>query len=139
MTIATQSGTPPTKGNSRLAARFDFAPRELRVLDASGRLVATAHGTWHLWPHKPEMEKPASEPYVVRHRNPIGKGFLIVSKLLLLGYSHVSDGAKLTSTSLGSLLEMMLPGGDAIFANIRDIIASSVNVQKILEAFHGGF
>jgi hypothetical protein len=37
-----------------------------------------------------------SDQYLVRHRNPIGKGFLIVSKLLLLGYAHVSDGAKLT-------------------------------------------
>jgi methyl-accepting chemotaxis protein len=35
----------------------------------------------------------------------------------------LADGAKLTSSSLGSLLEMMLPGGDAIFANIRDITA----------------
>lgn len=60
---------------------------------------------------------------------------VIISAASMLGEKHIAlirmddedgllaDGAKLTSTSLGSLLEMMLPGGDAIFANIRDITA----------------
>lgn len=58
---------------------------------------------------------------------------VIISAESVLGEKHIAlirlddedgllaDGAHLTSTSLGSLLEMMLPGGDAIFANIRDI------------------
>lgn len=33
---------------------------------------------------------------VIQHRNPLGRGFLIVSRSLLYGYSAVSDGAKLT-------------------------------------------
>ena len=60
---------------------------------------------------------------------------IIISAESVLGEKHIAlirlddeegllaDGAKLTSSSLGSLLEMMLPGGDAIFANIRDITA----------------
>lgn len=60
---------------------------------------------------------------------------IIISSESMLGEKHIAlirlddeagllaDGAQLTSTSLGSLLEMMLPGGDAIFANIRDITA----------------
>lgn len=61
---------------------------------------------------------------------------VIISAESILGEKHIAlvrqddedetllaDGARLTSTSLGSLLEMMLPGGDAIFANIRDITA----------------
>jgi len=60
---------------------------------------------------------------------------IIISAASILGEKHIAlirlddeegllaDGAKLTSSSLGSLLEMMLPGGDAIFANIRDITA----------------
>ena len=60
---------------------------------------------------------------------------IIISAASMLGEKHIAlirlddedgllaDGAKLTSSSLGSLLEMMLPDGDAIFANIRDITA----------------
>ena len=58
---------------------------------------------------------------------------VIISAESVLGEKHIAlirlndeegllaNGAKLTSSSLGSLLEMMLPGGDAIFANIHDI------------------
>jgi ABC-type transporter Mla subunit MlaD len=65
---------------------------------------------------------------------------VIISAASMLGEKHIAlirlddedgllaDGAKLTSTSLGSLLEMMLPGGDAIFANIQEI---TVDLKKI--------
>ena len=65
---------------------------------------------------------------------------IIISAESMLGEKHIAlvrlddeegllaDGAHLTSTSLGSLLEMMLPGGGAIFANIRDI---TTDLKKI--------
>lgn len=72
---------------------------------------------------------------------------VIISAESLLGEKHIAlirlddedgllaDGARLTSTSLGSLLEMMLPGGDAIFANIRDITA---DLKKITDPLGKG-
>jgi ABC-type transporter Mla subunit MlaD len=60
---------------------------------------------------------------------------VIISAESVLGEKHIAivrtddeggllaDGAKLTSSSLGSMLEMMLPGGDAIISNIKDITA----------------
>ena len=60
---------------------------------------------------------------------------IIISAESVLGEKHIAivrtddeggllaDGAKLTSSSLGSMLEMMLPGGDAIITNIKDITA----------------
>ena len=35
------------------------------AVDEAGTLVATAQGTWHLWPYRPGAERPAHEPYVV--------------------------------------------------------------------------
>ncbi len=72
---------------------------------------------------------------------------IIISAESVLGEKHIAlirlddeagllaNGAQLTSTSLGSLLEMMLPGGDAIFANIRDITA---DLKKITEPLGQG-
>jgi hypothetical protein len=34
--------------------------------------------------------------FVIQHRNPLGRGFLVVSRSLLYGYPSVSDSAKLT-------------------------------------------
>ena len=73
-----------------------------------------------------EVFEPAPIPAKVR---------VIISAASILGEKHIAlirlddeegllaDGSKLTSSSIGSLLEMMLPGGDAIFANIREITA----------------
>lgn len=72
---------------------------------------------------------------------------IIISAESMLGEKHIAivrmdddggllaDGAKLTSSSLGSMLEMMLPGGDAIFANINDI---TVDLKKITEPLGKG-
>lgn len=72
---------------------------------------------------------------------------IIISAESMLGEKHIAivrmddedgllaDGAKLTSSSLGSMLEMMLPGGDAIFANIKDI---TVDLKKITEPLGKG-
>ncbi len=69
---------------------------------------------------------------------------VLISAESMLGEKHIAlvrmddqggllaDGTKLTSSSLGSLLEVMLPGGDAIFANIRDITADLKKITSPL-------
>jgi ABC-type transporter Mla subunit MlaD len=69
---------------------------------------------------------------------------VLISAESMLGEKHIAlvrmddqggllaDGTKLTSASLGSLLEVMLPGGDAIFANIRDITADLKKITSPL-------
>ncbi|MFN0079002.1 MAG: MlaD family protein [Prosthecobacter sp.] len=69
---------------------------------------------------------------------------VLISAESILGEKHIAlvrmddkggplaDGSKLTSSSLGSLLEVMLPGGDAIFANIRDITADLKKITSPL-------
>jgi uncharacterized protein (TIGR00369 family) len=60
--------------------------------DASGRLVATAHGTWHLWPHKPGMETAATGAYVVVQ----GSGErLRVGKILAVGRNSADHNAEM--------------------------------------------
>jgi uncharacterized protein (TIGR00369 family) len=60
--------------------------------DAGGRLVATAQGTWHLWPHKPELQRPGSEPYVVIQ----GSGErLRVGKILAVGRNYADHNAEM--------------------------------------------
>jgi len=85
-----------------------------------------------------EVFKPAPIPSKLK---------IIISAESMLGEKHIAlvrlddedgllaDGAKLTSSSLGSLLEMMVPGGDAIFANIRDITA---DLKKITDPLGKG-
>ena len=60
--------------------------------DAKSRLVATAQGTWHLWPHKPEVEQAATEPYVVIS----GSGErLRVGKILAVGRNYADHNAEM--------------------------------------------
>lgn len=72
---------------------------------------------------------------------------VLISAESILGEKHIAlvrkddesgrlvDGAKLSSTSLGSLLEMMIPGGDAIFADIKSITA---DLRKITDPLGKG-
>jgi len=67
-----------------------FAHGEVR--EASGRLIATAEGTWQLWPHKPEMERPGQEPFVVMK----GSGERIrVGKILAVGRNYADHIAEM--------------------------------------------
>jgi len=60
--------------------------------DAGGRLIAIAQGTWHLWPHKPEMEKPADAAFVVMK----GTGErLRVGKILAVGRNYADHNAEM--------------------------------------------
>ena len=60
--------------------------------DAAGALVAIAQGTWHLWPFRPEMERPAGEPYVVMK----GTGArLRVGKILAVGRNYARHNVEM--------------------------------------------
>ena len=95
-----------------LSVQFVTGPREGRIVavgrvvrrgksvafvhgdahDASGRLVATAQGTWHLWPFRPEMQRPGSEPFVVLQ----GTGDrLRVGKILAVGRNYAAHNREM--------------------------------------------
>jgi uncharacterized protein (TIGR00369 family) len=68
----------------RQGRRVAFAGGEVR--DESGRTVAAAQGSWHLWPHHPgRPERAAPAPYVVRRRT--GER-LRVGKILAVGRNY---------------------------------------------------
>jgi uncharacterized protein (TIGR00369 family) len=80
------TGTVTRKGRS-----VAFVQGEAR--DAAGNLIATAQGTWHLWPHKPEMEKTeAAKDYIVVK----GTGErLRVGKILAVGRNYAEHNAEM--------------------------------------------
>ena len=133
------SGDPWRKPHLRFSV--DFADitgihRNTDVLFA-GDKIGTVTRIEHLVPADRLIQSNTVRVHVeVFEPTPIpAKLKIIISAASMLGEKHIAlirlddeegllaDGAKLTSTSLGSLLEMMLPGGDAIFANIREITA----------------
>lgn len=62
------------------------------VVDSAGRLLATAQGSWHLWPNKPEMRAVGTEPYVVVR----GSGRrLRVGKILAVGRNYADHVAEM--------------------------------------------
>ena len=71
-----------TEGDLRATGRVVRRSRSIafvsgEVEDASGRVVAVAHGTWHLWPYRPDRATPPIAPWVVvrgtGERLPVGK------------------------------------------------------------------
>jgi uncharacterized protein (TIGR00369 family) len=86
-----RAGTLTAEGRvERRGRSIAFARGEAR--DAQGGLVATAHGTWHLWPHKPEMERPGHEDHVVV----AGSGErLRVGKILAVGRNYADHNAEM--------------------------------------------
>ena len=61
--------------------------------DAKGALVATAQGTWHLWPHKPEMDSRASAASRRRRRaRASGSG---VGKILAVGRNYADHNVEM--------------------------------------------
>jgi fumarylpyruvate hydrolase len=59
----------------RRGKRVAFAGGEVR--DEAGKLVASAQGSWHLWPYRPEVDRPAGGAFVTMRgsgdRIPVGK------------------------------------------------------------------
>jgi uncharacterized protein (TIGR00369 family) len=85
--VITASGTVTRRGRA-----IAFAHGEAR--DASGALVATAQGTWHLWPHKPEMDNRGEGDFVVVK----GSGErLRVGKILAVGRNYADHNVEMGS------------------------------------------
>ena len=67
----------------RKGRRVAFAGGE--IFDAAGRHVATAQGSMHLWPYRPAMDRPVSEPFVAMR----GTGERVrVGKILAVGRNY---------------------------------------------------
>ena len=86
---ATEGRLHATARVLRKGKKVAFAGGDVR--DPSGRIVAAAQASFHLWPHLPEAERHASEPYVVLR----GTGERVrVGKIVAVGrnYSgHVAE------------------------------------------------
>ena len=95
--------------------------------DAEGRLVATAQGTWHLWPFRPEMEKPSTEPFVVLQ----GSGDrLRVGKILAVGRNYAAHNKEMgTDERVDPVLFLKPPT-----AIVHD--GSSIALPRDLGAIH---
>jgi hypothetical protein len=67
-----------------------WEPRNLVDFSASG---------WYCWTGMPTPSNATpgrADEYVVRHRNPLARDYVIVSRAVLVGYPRLSDAAKLT-------------------------------------------
>lgn len=88
LSIQFVSGATPGRltGSGRVVRRgraVAFARGE--VHDSGGKLVATAEGSWHLWPHHPGVEQPAEGAFVTLR----GSGErLRVGKVLCFGRNY---------------------------------------------------
>lgn len=75
----------------RRGAQVAFAAGEVR--DAQGRLVATAEGNWHLWPHRPgSRPAPNPNPFVVLRES--GER-VEVGKILAVGRNYAGHVAEM--------------------------------------------
>lgn len=88
----------------RRGSRVAFATGEAR--DASGKIVATACGTWHLWPHHPGRRPRAPRSEVsVR-----GDGERIrVGKILAVGRNYAEHNAEMGAPEVGPPLLFFKP------------------------------
>lgn len=100
-----REGTLTATGRvTRRGRSVAFVQGEAR--DAAGTLVATAQGTWHLWPHKPEMEKSAIEDFVVV----AGTGErLRVGKILAVGRNYADHNVELGNAPLAPPVLFLKP------------------------------
>jgi uncharacterized protein (TIGR00369 family) len=74
----------------RRGKRVAFAGGEVR--DASGKLVASAQGSWHLWPYRPEADRPAEGGFVTMR----GSGDRVrVGKILAVGRNYAEHKAEM--------------------------------------------
>jgi len=84
--VLTATGTVLRRGR-----RVAFAGGEVR--DDSGRLIAAAQGSWHLWPHHPgRSERGGQAPWVVRRE---GGERLRVGKILAVGRNYADHKAEM--------------------------------------------
>ncbi len=77
----------------RRGSRVAFASGEIR--DASGRLVATASGTWHLWPRKPGSKSEVGLP--TPHLRTWTGERVRVGKILAIGRNYAAHVEEMNS------------------------------------------
>jgi len=81
---------------TRRGARVAFAAGEVR--DESGRLLATAEGSWHLWTRKPGAGPEVRKPYVQVE----GTGETVeVGKILAIGRNYADHVAEMNAPKAG--------------------------------------
>jgi uncharacterized protein (TIGR00369 family) len=100
----------------RRGIKVAFAAGEVR--DDDGRLIATAHGSWHLWPQRPGRRAAAAPPgrIVVR-----GTGETVrVGKIVAVGRNYAEHVAEMGAPQGGPPVVFLKPpsalagGGDAV-------------------------
>ncbi len=102
---------------TRRGARVAFAGGEVR--DESGRLLASAEGSWHLWTRKPGSGPAPRKPYVQVE----GTGETVeVGKILAIGRNYADHVAEMNGPKAGPPVLFFKPAsavihhGDAIVA-----------------------
>jgi len=75
---------------TRAGSKVAFATGEVR--DARGRLIATAHGSWHLWPRRPGSPRPAKRDSVRLRES--GQT-MRVGKILAVGRNYAAHVAEM--------------------------------------------
>lgn len=88
----------------RRGSRVAFATGEAR--DESGKIVATASGTWHLWPHHPGRRPPVSASHVRLRRS--GEQ-LRVGKILAVGRNYAEHNVEMGAPETGPPLLFFKP------------------------------
>ena len=104
----------------RRGGRSAFAGGEL--VDASGRLLATAQGSWHLWPHKPGAEGSGTDPYVVVR----GSGRRVrVGKILAVGRNYADHVAEMGNAPAAPPVLFLAPEEGCVMPKLQ--LSSSIH------------
>ena len=134
-------------GHGRVVRRgrsVAFASGEIR--DGAGQLVATASGTWHLWPYQPGTRPAGGGPWVrMRGRSetiPVGKilcvGRNYTEHVAEMGYDEGSPPVLFFKPSSALLHEggtLRLPeGGGAVHHEVELVVAIGTPGRAIEEA-----
>lgn len=145
------SGDPWRKPHLRFSVDFEdvtgirrntdvlYAGDKIGIVDRiehlapAGRLVSSRTVRVHMEIFE-KAPIPANVKVIISAESLLGEKHIALVRMDDLGGALV-DGVRLTSASNGSLLEMMLPGGDAIFANIKAI---TEDLKKITDPLGKG-
>ncbi len=145
------SGDPWRKPHLRFSVDFEDVTglhRNSNVL-YSGDKIGIVERIEHLSPaDRLVSHRPVRVHIAIFEKTPVPAHVnVVISAESMLGEKHIglvredddggllANGTKLTSDSLGSMLEMMLPGGDVIIANIKSITA---DIKKITDPLGKG-
>jgi len=89
---------------SRFGRHVAFATGEVR--DSDNRIIATAHGTWHLWPQRPDMPRTATKGAVRMHG---GAQTIRVGKILAVGRNYAAHKQEMGTAADEPPVEFLKP------------------------------